>query len=51
MIRMFNYIVTVRSDAGAVRLQVKARNKRVAGKMVMAAEHCPQCAIESIKRL
>lgn len=49
--KMFKYIVTVRSDAGAVRLQVTARNKKVAGEMVMAAEHCPPCAIESIKRL
>ena len=49
--RLFSYVLTLKHDAGFVRIRTVARNKGTAISMVMQAERCPRTAIVKTERV
>jgi hypothetical protein len=46
---MKQYLVILKHDNGETRMLVTSTSEEQAILLVMAAEHCPKCAISSIK--
>jgi hypothetical protein len=50
MMQFYRYTLTVRHDAGRVKITTTARSAEAARGIVCSAERCPRSAIERVRR-